>query len=1033
MSSEPISLLPGGTPSDTTLLPQSTGFGGVTQKITALQLFNYTVAKSLNNVIYVSSVNGVDASGRGGILNPYASLSYAFNNITAASASNPFAISIMGGKITDSAGQIIWKPYVSVIGAGTYSSIINNSSPIIINGTQWLANPGGFISLQDILIMGDISFDFTSIIAVNAPTILISNIQCTGTLSSKGNSTLNPLLEIGASILNHFTVDNSNITVSSGNTYQTVVMGGSSTLASNSFNSNGDKIGSFSGTSTSNSGNYYFSSILGLTSLTLTGANTNLKTDSSSLNTITPTLASGATITLEDTAANIFATSTRSSFTPTSATVEGNLQGLDNELNIGTGRIPFGVVGGGILSDPAFTYDLTSHTQAVNNLRINLMITPGVLHNNNLGNLSSSLVVDADVSSSANITYSKINSQTLGAGWDSVHVLLSPVTLTNPCPNFIHIDSTSTGPGPIILPPMNVSNSLSSSNNTFIFIKCSPSVSGPVVIFDSANNNLFTIYPGQIYLLTVRDNTNQGDFNITLLNPFLTAASPLAVDVAGNLTIQAADATHNGYLKSTDWTIFNNKLTSISTSNLVFVNYTNGTDVSTSGSLNQPFKTWSYAETQITTATSTNPFTIIILGGQLNDTGTINKKPYINVKGETAGTIVNNFNPIVLDSSFASSSGSSVTCLQDLTVNQMNFDASGFSGSSVSALSLANIRTNSSLSVKGNASILFLIYLNSNYIGTSNFDCAEVISNGNNLGIANFGTISLAKTTYFISTGDNIANLSLTGPSSGFQNIYFIYSAQLSAAPTLAGNNCTVNIDAGSLGNFTPTITSGTPVVNLQTGDTSVKSAYTPVHFTKTASTVRGMIQGIDNILTSFVGQPTTQIVLGNGASGITSSANLTYVSSQVIVSGAANSGFIAAGSQSFFGIGSTSASTCHFAFAGVAGNWFTNSAAGDAILRADSTSNFLRLGVGAGTSQISISNTLVSSNVSVAIGATSANASCILDVVSTTKGIGNASGTTTQKNAISSPRAGTQFFDTTLDKLCIFTVSTGWQTVTSV
>jgi hypothetical protein len=46
--------------------------------------------------------------------------------------------------------------------------------------------------------------------------------------------------------------------------------------------------------------------------------------------------------------------------------------------------------------------------------------------------------------------------------------------------------------------------------------------------------------------------------------------------------------------------------------------------------------------------------------------------------------------------------------------------------------------------------------------------------------------------------------------------------------------------------------------------------------------------------------------------------------------------------------------------------------------------------------------------------------------------GVVNQSGTTTVKNAISSPTVGQLFFDTTLGKLCVYTGS-AWQTITSV
>ena len=65
-------------------------------------------------------------------------------------------------------------------------------------------------------------------------------------------------------------------------------------------------------------------------------------------------------------------------------------------------------------------------------------------------------------------------------------------------------------------------------------------------------------------------------------------------------------------------------------------------------------------------------------------------------------------------------------------------------------------------------------------------------------------------------------------------------------------------------------------------------------------------------------------------------------------------------------------------------------------------------------------------------IGTSSPNASAILDVQSTTKGVRMPNMTTAEKNAIASPAAGLMVFDTTLAKLCVYSGS-AWQTITSL
>jgi len=82
----------------------------------------------------------------------------------------------------------------------------------------------------------------------------------------------------------------------------------------------------------------------------------------------------------------------------------------------------------------------------------------------------------------------------------------------------------------------------------------------------------------------------------------------------------------------------------------------------------------------------------------------------------------------------------------------------------------------------------------------------------------------------------------------------------------------------------------------------------------------------------------------------------------------------------------------------------------------------------GSATSGATVTHTF---NGNVGVGA-APNASALLDVQSTTKGVRFPNMTTTQKNAIASPAAGLVVFDTTLAKLCVYS-GAAWQTITSV
>jgi hypothetical protein len=82
--------------------------------------------------------------------------------------------------------------------------------------------------------------------------------------------------------------------------------------------------------------------------------------------------------------------------------------------------------------------------------------------------------------------------------------------------------------------------------------------------------------------------------------------------------------------------------------------------------------------------------------------------------------------------------------------------------------------------------------------------------------------------------------------------------------------------------------------------------------------------------------------------------------------------------------------------------------------------------GIGAGSSKMVLTPTTYN----LLIGTTTDVASSKLTIDSTTQGFLPPRMTTTQKNAISSPAAGLVVYDTTLNKLCVYT--TAWETITS-
>lgn len=99
-----------------------------------------------------------------------------------------------------------------------------------------------------------------------------------------------------------------------------------------------------------------------------------------------------------------------------------------------------------------------------------------------------------------------------------------------------------------------------------------------------------------------------------------------ATVIGNKITLEPANATSPGLLTSSDYLSINYQYGTDR-----YVDIVSGSD-SNDGSFLSPWATISYAETQITTATITVPFTIYVHGsGLYSDAGLVNMKPNINI------------------------------------------------------------------------------------------------------------------------------------------------------------------------------------------------------------------------------------------------------------------------------------------------------------------------------------------------------------------------------------------------------------------
>lgn len=153
------------------------------------------------------------------------------------------------------------------------------------------------------------------------------------------------------------------------------------------------------------------------------------------------------------------------------------------------------------------------------------------------------------------------NLNVLGAGTLNQTVNTSPIQLSNPCPNFLLLDGA--GPGPLMLPKMNDTNSLTSGRNTFIFVNPAPTFTNPIAVYDFGGvNQQFILQPGVAYLGFVTSNSSdQGTFNWTKFNidsiPVIrgTSASITSITPSEETFGVATDTKQLLYYNMTSWVI----------------------------------------------------------------------------------------------------------------------------------------------------------------------------------------------------------------------------------------------------------------------------------------------------------------------------------------------------------------------------------------------------------------------------------------------------------------------------------------------
>ncbi|HSY75398.1 MAG TPA: hypothetical protein VK890_01000, partial [Bacteroidia bacterium] len=298
-----------------------------------------------------------------------------------------------------------------------------------------------------------------------------------------------------------------------------------------------------------------------------------------------------------------------------------------------------------------------------------------------------------------------------------------------------------------------------------------------------------------------------------------------------------------------------NALTSITSSNnYIYVSNT-GNDVSGNGSIEKPYATVAHAETVITTATSNNPFTIVMIGGTIIESGSVTLKPFINVTASSENVIWQLSGLMALDASWSTTSAGMVV-FSNFSFNTFDIvlDFSSETNVATHTIIFSNINSlGRSISVYGSTNTVPTSYCSNCLLFSYVVENSIAYLNSNILSgsflMGQFNPIVATATAYLLANRIG-ANVTITGATSGgiLSTIHF-YSSRIAGSLTINNVNAAVNIDAVSY--KVPTV-SGGGVINLTSISNGLSANYSPVNYTPVAvapdlpTSVHAHLAGID-------------------------------------------------------------------------------------------------------------------------------------------------------------------------------------------
>jgi hypothetical protein len=295
----------------------------------------------------------------------------------------------------------------------------------------------------------------------------------------------------------------------------------------------------------------------------------------------------------------------------------------------------------------------------------------------------------------------------------------------------------------------------------------------------------------------------------------------------------------------------------IPAANIVFV-ATNGTDAPGNGSIAKPYQTLLYAISSITTANHLNLFNIVLLNGIYNET-TLSLKPFVSING--FGSTLNVTGDVNLDSSW------STLGMNGGEINFVNFAAINTTGDVILDFSVAGLNPcklvmeNIDFPSINSFAITANRVFNCNLDQISSFNPTLENVNGimNDCSAGNMtfnATSGLSGSIFTIQNTSFTGDLAYVGNPFAISSIQKLYGSKIDGILSADQSNVSLYIDSNSLTpSSLPVLTNGASAIYINSGNT-VDANYTPSNYTPNSSgttfpdtSVAGNLHGIDDAL----------------------------------------------------------------------------------------------------------------------------------------------------------------------------------------